>query len=165
MTQQSDSVTIRANRNSGLSSERVRAFLTGLCRVALGGVFVYAALAKIGNYPEFIVAINNYQILSAWLTPVVARVLPWVELVIGGLLVAGFFVRPASVAAAILLSCFTGALILALNRGAGIGCGCFGCSSAPISCWTIGRDIILILMAIFVYGSEKKHLSGGEIEE
>jgi putative oxidoreductase len=156
MTQPSDLVTIPVNRTSGLSPERVRAFLTGLCRVVLGGIFVYAALAKIGNYQGFTVAINNYQILSALLTPVVARVLPWMELVIGGLLVLGFFVRPASVAAAILLTCFTGALILALTRGSGISCGCFSCSPAPISCWTIVRDITLILMAVFVYGSEKK---------
>jgi len=60
-----------------------------LLRIYLGGLFIYASMYKI-NYPgEFAETIASYQLLPFWAVNVTALIMPWVELVIGVLLVLG----------------------------------------------------------------------------
>ena len=63
-------------------------------RVALAAVFIYAALQKIGKPLAFADEIRMYHILDIG-TPlyIMAIVLPWVELITGLCLLAGFFIR------------------------------------------------------------------------
>ena len=61
-----------------------------LLRIALGAVFVYAAWLKLRDpWQMFAMSIDSYQLLPMWAVRVVARTLPWVELLLGMLLIAG----------------------------------------------------------------------------
>jgi uncharacterized membrane protein YphA (DoxX/SURF4 family) len=112
---------------------RGRAFwLERLLALALGCVFVYGSLDKIANPGDFARIVYHYQIVgpSAALPPLVpnlvAVTLPWIELVVGILLIVGLLRHEAAAIAAVLLLVFVAAVGSALWRGIDIeNCGCF----------------------------------------
>ena len=68
-----------------------------------------------------------------------ARTLPWVELLVGLLLLAGRWKRVSTVATSALLALFFAMMVRAYVRGEAIDCGCFGPGEA-ISPLTLLRD-------------------------
>ena len=104
---------------------------------ALGAVFVYASWNKILAPREFARIIYHYQLIgpSARLgflpSNSLAVILPWVEAVLGALLVAGVWRREAAATAAGLLVVFLVAVGYALSQGLDIeNCGCFSVTGA-----------------------------------
>lgn len=107
-------------------------------RLVLGGIFVYAAYAKLhfggawhlrDYHFFFAMAINSYNMLPLPVVQFMARVLPWLELGLGALLIFGIGLRWASLAVTLLLLVFMAALTRAAMLGLEINCGCFGYSS------------------------------------
>ena len=125
-----------------------RAFIFA-ARIIVGGVFIYASGSKIIDPAAFARAIVNYQILPPMLVNPVALVLPWLELVCGICLVAGFLKRGSALVAAMLLLVFIGALAQSIYRGLDIRCGCFSLDTkGAISGYLdIIRDMVLLAMA------------------
>jgi uncharacterized membrane protein YphA (DoxX/SURF4 family) len=123
-------------------------------RVLLGAVFVYASIDKIAHPEAFAKAIYNYQILPETLINLTAIVLPWLELVMGVLLVLGVWQHGAVFLANVLLGCFFGALLLNLIRGLDIDCGCFTTSQASDShgsmIWYVFRDSFFMALGVFL---------------
>jgi uncharacterized membrane protein YphA (DoxX/SURF4 family) len=123
-------------------------------RVVLGAVFIYASIDKIVHPEAFAKAIHNYQILPETLINLTAIVLPWLELVMGVLLVLGVWQHGAVFLANVLLGCFFGALLLNLARGLDIDCGCFTTSQASDShgsmIWYVFRDSFFMALAAFL---------------
>ena len=64
-----------------------------VCRLLVGGVFVYASLDKILNPSEFAKVVYNYQILPLPLSNLLAMSLPWLELFAGLAIVIGITVE------------------------------------------------------------------------
>ena len=60
-------------------------------RLILGGVFVFASIDKILHPAAFAEAVYNYQILPDSLINLTAIILPWMELVLGSLLIIGIW--------------------------------------------------------------------------
>jgi len=126
----------------------VRRIVVLVLRVALGGVWLYAAYTKLRQpWLLFAMSIDAYHLLPEWAVLTVARILPWTELVIGILLVGGLLVRYASILGAAILAVFFGAMISAYSRGLAIDCGCFGPGDA-LSAWTLLRDGTLLTAAL-----------------
>ncbi len=74
--------------------------------------------------------------------------LPWVELVLGGLLMAQVGGRWTAAAAAALFALFTVAVALRLRTVERVPCGCFGeTSPAPVGVDTLVRNVVLTAMA------------------
>lgn len=94
-------------------------------RIILGGIFVYASIDKILHPAAFAEAVYNYQILPDSLVNLTAVFLPWLELILGGCLIAGVWLPGAALIANVLLITFAGALAFNLARGLDIHCGCF----------------------------------------
>jgi len=97
-----------------------------LFRLAVGGFFVAAALAKLARPAELFAAqIRSFGLAPEdWALPL-ARALPWVELFSGGLLLAGLWTVPAALAVALQLGLFSAVLGIALAAGkAPEDCGC-----------------------------------------
>jgi uncharacterized membrane protein YphA (DoxX/SURF4 family) len=121
-----------------------------LLRLALGGVFVYAAWIKLREpWMLFALSIDAYHVLPEWAVTLVARTLPWVELMAGLLLLAGRWVRVSTVATSALLALFFGMMVRAYARGEAIDCGCFGPGEA-ISPLTLLRDGSLLGGSLFL---------------
>jgi hypothetical protein len=75
--------------------------------------------------------------------------LPYAELTLGALLLAGLWTVPAIAASVCLLALFSVAIIVSLVRGRQIECHCFGqMSRGPISWLTAGRNVGLLTVAL-----------------
>lgn len=114
---------------------RGKAWLGLLGRTLAGGVFAYAGFIKAAApVEEFAYAIESYRILSPFLSLAAAYILPWAELLLGLLLLAGLYTKPAAAAAGALLVGFEGFLLSVIIRKIPVtNCGCFGAgvSSSP----------------------------------
>ena len=84
-------------------------------------------------------AIDSYQVLPMWAVEWLARTLPWIELLIGALLIVGRWMRISTAATSLLLLVFFGLIVRAHVLGIEINCGCFGPGEA-ISWKTLLRD-------------------------
>ena len=123
-------------------------------RLILGGIFIYAAWTKLRQpWLLFALSIDSYHLLPEWAVLAVARTLPWFELLVGLLLLAGIQLRYVATAATALLAVFFAAMVRSYIKGQGIDCGCFGVGEA-ISPRTLVRDGALLAasIALAVYG-------------
>lgn len=125
--------------------------LLNLIRIALGVIFIYAAIPKIFRPDEFADAINNYRILPFFLVNIFAICLPFVELLFGLFLIIGLRIKAASFGTLILMTIFIIAIISAWIRGIDINCGCFGTGTESISYKEIIRDILFFGMALITF--------------
>lgn len=119
-------------------------------RVLLGGVFVYAAWAKLRlPWQLFAMSIDSYQLLPISLVEILARTLPWFELVLGLVLIAGWWLRVSSTIVSALLLIFFSLIVRAAITGQEISCGCFG-PGETISWKTMLRDGSMLAGSLFV---------------
>jgi uncharacterized membrane protein YphA (DoxX/SURF4 family) len=131
------------------SSKLVRVILLVL-RVVLGAIFVYAAWIKLRDpWQLFAMSIDAYRILPLREVELAARVIPWVELAVGLLLIAGLWLRISGPIVSLLLLTFFVLMVRAYLKGMAIDCGCFGPGEA-ISWKTLLRDGTLVAAALFV---------------
>lgn len=133
--------------------------LVPACRLALGGVFIYAGLVKALDVAGFAGSVANYQILPYRLNFLVAATLPYIELAAGLLLVFNRQVRSAALLLGGLNAVFMAALLSVILRGLDIDCGCFrpageGHTTAQAA---LLRDVgIFLLAAVTFFGSDQK---------
>jgi len=121
-------------------------------RVLLGAVFVYAAYTKLrASYLLFAMSIDAYKLIPEEAAVALAHVLPWLELALGIVLIAGIWLRFAAASATALLAVFFTAMVHAyqpeLKEGTQISCGCFGLGE-PISGRTLLRDGTLLALSL-----------------
>jgi len=133
-------------------------------RMFLGGIFIYASLDKIFKPGLFAEAVYNYQILPDILINLTALVLPWLELVLGLMLVAGVWLPGAVMLSILLLLIFSGSLIFNMVRGININCGCFSTepSTDPITWWTVMRDSTFLIPAFYLLFANRTEKTAGE---
>ncbi len=96
-----------------------------LCRLLIGGAFIYTSFPKLLRPDEFARLVYGYRILHPDLVNLAGITLPWVELAAGVFLVVGIMPRSSALVIAAMLAMFIGAGFLALVRGLEISCGCF----------------------------------------
>ena len=126
-------------------------------RAVLGGLFLFAGYTKLRSPFLFEMAVDAYRLLPPWGVIVVARSLPWLEIALGVLLLAGWMLRYTSSFTALLLGFFVATMAITYSRGVEASCGCFGFGE-PISPKTLARDSVLVLLAVFLAGfSWRKH--------
>jgi putative oxidoreductase len=120
-------------------------------RIVLGGIFIVAGVSKIGHATLFAAQIAGFQILPQPVIAPLALVLPFLEILLGGYLVAGLFTRAAAWCAVVLLAVFDGAIASAVVRGLTVSCGCFGPNDTTVTTWAeVARDAVFVLLAVIV---------------
>lgn len=100
-------------------------WLTIRVQIALGAIFIIAALPKIADPPSFAHMIYNYRLVPSPLINISALVMPWVELLAGLALILGVWKAAARTVVAIMLAVFIVAISINLFRDNAIDCGCF----------------------------------------
>jgi len=100
-------------------------WLTIRVQIALGAIFIIAALPKIADPPSFAHMIYNYRLVPSPLINISALVMPWVELLAGLALILGVWKAAARTLVAIMLAVFIVAISINLSRDNAIDCGCF----------------------------------------
>ena len=129
-------------------------WLTVRVQIALGVIFVVAALPKIVDPPSFAHMIYNYKLMPWAVIKPMALVMPWIELLCGLALILGIWKGTARTIIAALLLTFIVAISINLLRGNAIDCGCFDVSAAGKTTeerladmrFVILRDIGMLLM-------------------
>jgi len=121
-------------------------------RLFLGAVFIYASYDKILHPQAFAQAVYNYRILPDALVNLTALILPWLELLLGLCLAAGFWLPGATMISTGLLMIFIGSLAFNRMRGLDISCGCFATQNieGPADLWTMVRDLIFLAVSIYL---------------
>lgn len=136
-------------------------------RLVLGGIFVYAGVAKIilpnmhlwpmfvlkfsiaTNLTTFAQQVESYKILSARASDLVAHTLPFTEIVLGLLLLIGWRLRIWATLVTLILLGFLGSVTRAYLLHMQIDCGCFGVPE-PLTGMTVLRDSLLVLLAVLM---------------
>ena len=121
-------------------------WLTVRVQIALGAIFVVAALPKLTDPPSFAHMIYNYRILPAALINISALIMPWVELLCGLALILGVWTRPARIIVGLMLAVFMVAISWNLLRGNAIDCGCFDPSATGKTYEERIQDMWLVLL-------------------
>jgi putative oxidoreductase len=131
---------------------RVAKIIRALVRIALGGLFIFAGATKAYDPGTFAIEIQRYNLIP-WLPGALAAVyLPWLEILVGALLVVKRFERGALLLITCLLLVFTFALASATVRGLGIDCGCFGKAFAATgTIFPLVRNVLLLVAAGFLW--------------
>jgi uncharacterized membrane protein YphA (DoxX/SURF4 family) len=136
----------------------------------LGGLFLAAAYPKILEPREFARIVYHYRLIgpSQTLSPAIANtfavVLPWVEAVVGLLLIAGLWRREAALVTALMLVMFLIAVGWALANGIDVEkCGCFSVSSESRGAgWKlIAGDTAMLLAALWLVWATPRRLDNG----
>ena len=122
------------------------------CRLVPAALLLWAGVAKALDPQGSILSVNVYDVLPEPAVRAVAALLPWVEIVLGTLLILGLFMRFAGVATAVLASIFIAGMAQAKARGLPIDCGCFGAGGAGdgVSWWDILRDVPIVLAGVYL---------------
>ena len=127
-----------------------------LLRIALGGVFIYAAVPKIADPVAFAGSVAAYRILPYFWNYFAAAVLPFLELICGVLLVLGIRVRTGALIIGVLNLVFMVALASAIVRGLDIDCGCFRQGGEKTTPWlALARDAVFLAMTAAVLRYER----------
>jgi uncharacterized membrane protein YphA (DoxX/SURF4 family) len=143
-----------------ISQNKAWRIVLSLLRIGVGGVFAYAAWTKLREpWSLFAISIDAYHVLPEWAVLATARVLPWLELLLGLVLIAGIWRRISTVAASALLLVFFGLMVRSYARGESIDCGCFG-PGETISPLTLLRDggllAATVLLALTAWRGERR---------
>ena len=119
-------------------------------RVVLGGIFIYAGYVKLVEpWQLFAAGIADYEVVPMWVAKFLAHTLPWFEVLIGLLLIAGRWFRTSTVSTSLLLLVFFSLMVRAFTGGKEINCGCFG-PNELISWKTLVRDGSLLAVSVFL---------------
>ena len=126
--------------------------LQWIIAILIGGLFIYAGVAKVADPVAFARDIDNYKMLpwqpSVWL----ALYLPWLEILCGLALITRVLFRGAVFIVTALMILFLIASLVAKARGLDITCGCFGHVSQSLTfAWHLALDFALLVGLLFLW--------------
>lgn len=129
-----------------------------MLRVALGGVFLWAAWVKLDNPQAFADSIKGFKLLPPagdHLVVLATFAVPWVEALAGAVLVLGLWSRAASLVLLLNLAAFIAAIVSVLERGISTKCGCFGkfspfCPETITTCNIIQNSVLAAVAGLIL---------------
>jgi hypothetical protein len=127
--------------------------VTILISALLGGLLLLAGVPKLRDRESGLAAVQGYRLLPRVVERFVALALPYIEILLGVLLIAGLGAPVVPAAATVLFLVFFAALSINLLRGRReLDCGCFGFlrtqGSVPRITWFhAGRALALAVLA------------------
>ena len=118
-----------------------------VCASVVGVVFIFAGIQKLLAGNEWL--IQAKQLRPPRIAQPFVPTVPYIELIVGGLLIAGLQEKPVRIAAIILLSSFTALLVTRLAAGERPPCACFSFrSTRPISWSNVTRNAGLLALLV-----------------
>jgi uncharacterized membrane protein YphA (DoxX/SURF4 family) len=118
-------------------------------RLFLAALFVYAGYVKLKEPFLFEMAVDSFQLLPPWGVIAVAKILPWLEIALGLVLLVGWKLPYFAGFTTLLLGFFLGMMAISYARGTEAVCGCFGYGE-PVSPRTLARDTALFAVAVYL---------------
>jgi len=135
-----------------MNKKNITDYLIAITRIYLALVFILSGLDKINDLSSFAQSIENYKLFPFFSINLFAIIIPWIELVAGGLLLIGLFIKENSFIISSLLIVFTVAVISAVLRDLDIECGCRGTlDGQKVSIVKIIENVALLIVAYLSY--------------
>ncbi|MDD4051921.1 MAG: DoxX family membrane protein [candidate division Zixibacteria bacterium] len=133
-------------------------YLTMLCRLFIGGLFIYSALDKIVHPEQFARIVYNYHLVPSVLINLFALAFPMTEFIGGVCLIFGLFYTGTRNYFGLLMIVFIFAIGINVIRGVDLECGCFTVSSKAKSAGIglIVRDLALFIPGILLFFSKSR---------
>jgi uncharacterized membrane protein YphA (DoxX/SURF4 family) len=125
-----------------------------LClRILLATIFLYYGLGKLKSLSSFITAVMAYRLIPTTLAQPFALTLVAIEIVLGVLLLFGWYTRMSAAVGGVLMLIFIMAMAINISHGnTDLDCGCSGGHTRQIiGTKTIVRNIAIFVAAIYVY--------------
>ena len=118
----------------------------------VGLILIATGTGKALDIPGFVTVVTAYDLGPVWTYPLLAHILPFVELATGVCLLTGVKVRDAASVAVGLHGLLLTVVIVTLWRGIAVAnCGCFGVFwSRPVDAVTVGEDAIMLGLSVLV---------------
>lgn len=130
-----------------------------LARVLVGFIFAYAGLGKLLEpAANFEATLLKYGVFSPGWIPLMARIIPWLEWLLGSLMIVGYLPRltaagVSGLSLAFLVTLSSSGLLL---ESGGADCGCFGRSGFHLSVQQIFLvDLVSLGVSLGMVFSEK----------
>jgi uncharacterized membrane protein YphA (DoxX/SURF4 family) len=119
-----------------------------VARLTIGGLLLVAGALKAHDGPAATaLTIAAYRILPAVVVAPLGVALPYIEMLLGGYLIAGLFTRVVATIAALQFLVFAGAVASLVIRHIPADCGCFGSTVATPPSWGhVGADLALVIL-------------------
>ncbi|WP_443944575.1 BT_3928 family protein [Pedobacter sp. AW1-32] len=132
----------------------------GFARLFVGILFIFSGLIKANDPLGFGYKLQEYfevfhmDFLSGMATGI-AILLCTLEIVLGALLLLGFWAKKVSWGLLLLIIFFTLLTFISAAFKVVTSCGCFG-DAIPLTPWqSFGKDVILLLLIIFIFVNKK----------
>ena len=132
-----------------------------LFRIILGGLLVFAGILKVQDSTTLFESVAYITWLPIGLKSLIIDFLPWVEIVVGGLLILHVFDKLMIPLTGLIYASFLFFAIWGLSSGIEIDCGCFGdldessflgaLLGSEISIQMVIRNSIFVLMTGFLF--------------
>ncbi|MGH3546698.1 MAG: MauE/DoxX family redox-associated membrane protein [Pseudonocardiaceae bacterium] len=135
-----------------------------LVRLGLAALWLASGGIKAADLPQTYLAVQAYQVLPAGVVSSVAMVLPFVEIGLGLVLLAGVGTRLVAALSGLLLLVFVAGVSQAWARGLAIDCGCFGGGGAVAADqtaygWELARDTGFLMLTGWLLIRPRSYLS------
>ena len=142
----------------------MKEWLGTAARLVTGGVWIWAALLKLPDPDQSVLAIRAYELLPGDSATPVGHLLPILELVVGLCLVVGLLTRGSAVISGVLFIAFIVGIASVWARGITIDCGCFGGGgydpdAASAYPWEIARDVGLLALSAYLVWQGRSRLA------
>ncbi|MFZ0391916.1 MAG: MauE/DoxX family redox-associated membrane protein [Calditrichia bacterium] len=139
-----------------------RKWLLFLLKIILALLFFMAAVSKLKEPAAFAQNIENYKIFGGVLSRWIAVWVPFLEILLGLLLISGRWTAEALLLTLLLYLVFDAMILQAFLRGLDVTCGCFGNThQTPIGGLKILENTILTLLAVSAFILYRKQVKKG----
>ena len=124
-----------------------------IIRFALAIVLIISGALKLLDLKGFFFIVVRYNLVKGKLAKFLAYSLPFIEIIVGFLLISKMFLSIVSLAALLLIITATAGVIYAYFKNNKLdNCGCYGTKiDVPINTKKIIQNIILILIALYLF--------------
>ena len=120
-----------------------------VCRILLGVLFIVAGGMKVTDPSAMKEAVAAYNVVPDAFVPLIAVVLPWLELLCGVMLILNMFSRSVALIFTVLIIGFMYGVGLNMYRGVEMECGCFDVLYKQSIGWGVQfRDLGFLLLAL-----------------
>src|SRR5438477_9606300 len=120
-------------------------------RLTVGGVFLVSAISKMMDKPGTEASMARYVFLPRGSGKFISNYFPFLELIVGLLLLLGLLTRLAAVGAVGLFAVFTFFILYDLTHNKNVSCHCFGkLSDDKVTPMSVVRNVFLMALAVLL---------------
>lgn len=135
----------------------MKGFISMLFRLFLGIVLIATGLDKISDPAGFFPTVCSMNIFSGFMVPFMTIFLPWLEFIIGILILLGQMTRASSLLSSILHLFLAMGIYSMIARGIKDDCSCFSLSANlfglpdGVDYKSVIKNIIFMCMSIYIF--------------